>query len=1096
MKTIPPPFPEPQTGRKYWRGLDELADTPEFRQWVEREFPSGASELSDPQTRRHFMKIMGASFLLGGVGLTGCRRPTENILPFSKQPEGYVHGVAQFYATALPTRTGAIPLVVKADEGRPTKIEGNALHPDSNGATDRFAQAAVLGLYDPDRAMQFKQGGKVAAESAVHDALKELSRSAAANGGEGLCFLLERNNSPTRARLQALVSKQFPKARWFIYEPVDFDIYREGATVAFGQPVKPQYQLAGAKRVVSLDCDFLGGEEDLHRTIRDFAKGRKLAQADKAQGQDLMNRLYVVEGLMTLTGANADHHLRVAPSAVVQVAAALAAELAGGEFAAVSAKLGKPAGVDAKWVSECAKDLKAHAGACAVMAGHRQPLTVHLLAHAINAALGNVGKTVELLPAPRPTEAGIVELHKLLTAGSVTNLIIVGGNPVYNAPADLDWRAAQRKAKNVIRLGYCEDETAEVADWTLPLLHFLESWGDARTSDGTLVPVQPLIAPLFRGMTESELLARLAGENAVSGHELVRATFRAETGGDEEAWKKFLHDGFQPGTATKPVSGAVLDSAAIARVLAATTTPAAGGNFEVVFHRDYSVDDGRYSNNGWLQEMPDPITKAVWENVILLSPATYEKLGLKSIGTDIGQREEPVVEVEVNGRKLTGPAWSQPGLADNVIGLALGYGRPKAGRIGTGAGYDAYALRTSLTLNAAPGADVRAVGKTHPISTTQSHWAMEGRPIVREANLGEYLDHPQFATQMNMHEPPGGNRPLYPNPLDEASKKSPYAWGMTIDLNSCVGCQACVIACQSENNIPIVGKNQVGRSREMHWLRLDRYYAGPIENPQVVMQPMLCQHCDAAPCESVCPVNATMHDEDGLNVMAYNRCVGTRYCSNNCPYKVRRFNFFDYHKRPLKDLAGPVYPSPIFHATNGEWDLARWWRNPENASMRPEEEWELLKLAKNPQVTVRMRGIMEKCTFCVQRIQGAKIAQKVKARDTGDVVVPDGTIKTACQQVCPAEAITFGNLKDEQSAVTKAKAGDRTYQVLEFLLTKPRISYLARVRNPNPAMPDYQPTPFSLQEFSARSGNPFESHGGGHGGGHEGETKPVEGGHH
>lgn len=1096
MKTLPPPCPEPETGRKYWRGLDELADTPEFRQWVEREFPAGASELTDPQSRRYFMKIMGASFLLAGVGLTGCRRPEEHILPFSKQPEGYTHGVPHYYATAMPTRTGAIPLVVKSDDGRPTKIEGNALHPDSNGSTDRFTQAAVLGLYDPDRAMQYKQGGKVASETAVHDALKELSKAAAANGGEGLCFLLERSTSPTRARVQALVAKKFSKARWFSYEPVDFDVYREGATVAFGQPVKPQYQLAGAKRIVSLDCDFLGGEEDLHRTIRDFAKGRKVAKADKGQGEDLLNRLYVVEGLMTLTGANADHHLRVAPSAIVQVAAALAAEVAGAEFAALSAKLGKPGGVDPKWISECAKDLKAHTRACAVVAGHRQPLAVHVLAHAMNAALGNVGKTVQLLPAPTPTEGSLADLHKLVEAGSVANLVILGGNPVYNAPADLNWKATQRKAKNVIRLGYYEDETAEVADWTLPLLHFLESWGDARTSDGTLVPVQPLIAPLFRGMTEAEFLARLAGEDTVNPHELVQATFRAETGGDEEAWKRFLHDGFQPGTAAKPVN-ASLDNAGVAKALASVTAPAAGGNFEVVFHRDYSVDDGRYCNNGWLQEMPDPITKAVWENLILLSPATYEKLGLKSIGTEIGQKDEPVVEVEVGGRKLTGPAWSQPGLADNVIGLALGYGRPKAGRIGTGAGYDAYALRTNATLNSAAGADVRAVSQTHPVSTTQSHWAMEGRPVVREANLGEYLDHPTFATQMNMHEPPGGNRSLYPNPLDEASKQSPYAWGMSIDLNSCVGCQACVMACQSENNIPIVGKNLVGKSREMHWLRLDRYYAGPVENPQVVMQPMLCQHCESAPCESVCPVNATMHDEDGLNVMAYNRCVGTRYCSNNCPYKVRRFNFFDYHKRPLKDLAGPVYPSPMFHATNGEWDLLRWWRSPENASMRPEEEWELLKLAKNPQVTVRMRGIMEKCTFCVQRIEQAKIAQKVKARDTGDVVVPDGTIKTACQQVCPAEAITFGNLKDANSAVSKAKAGDRTYSVLEFLLTKPRTTYLARVRNPNPHMPDYQPMPFSLKEYAEKNGNPFAAHGGGHGGAQAHEpAKATEGGHH
>ncbi len=1081
MKTIPPPCPIPATGIRYWRGLDELADTPEFHAWTEREFPAGASELSDPVNRRHFVKIMSASFLLAGLGLTGCRRPEENILPFSKMPPGYIHGVPQYFATAMPTRTGAIPLVAKSHEGRPTMVEGNSLHPDSNGATDHFAQASVLGLYDPDRLMRYHQGANATSETAIQNFLKGFAAKSAANSGDGLCFLVERNTSPSRERLQKLIAAKHPQARWFCYEPVDFDVEREAATLAFGQPVRPLYKLDQAKRILSLDCDFLGGEDDLVRSLRDFSRGRKITTSDKAQGEDLINRLYVVESLLTLTGANADHRLRVAPSQVLAFAAAFAAAMSSGTgFQPVSSSLsqlktvmeslgGQAGSLSHLWISECAKDLSAHAGSCVVLAGQRQPLAVHLLAHAMNAALGNVGKTVLLLPAPAPQAGKIEELAKALTAGQVETLVVLGGNPAYNAPADLEWTIAQRKAKQVIRLGYYDDETSAASDWLIPQLHYLESWGDLRTSDGTLVPVQPLVSPLFQGMTELELLARLGGLEKTSPHDIVRETYASLTGGSEEDWKKFLHDGFQAGSAAKPVE-ANLDWSAVNKVLAATKPAAASADgLEVVFHRDYSLDDGRWNNNGWLQELPDPITKVVWENVVLLSPATFTKLGLKAVDDESGKSLQPLVEITLNGRKVAGPAWALPGMADGVIGLALGYGRQRSGRVGKGTGYDAYALRTAAAAHFATDATLRATGRQHPVSATQSHWRMEGRPIVREANLDEYLEHPDFADGMKMEAPPS-SQPLYPNPLDESSKKSPYAWGLVVDLNSCVGCSSCMMACQSENNIPIVGKSQVGRSREMHWLRIDRYFAGPVESPQVMMQPMMCQHCEAAPCESVCPVHATSHDDDGLNVMVYNRCVGTRYCSNNCPYKVRRFNFFDYHKCPLEDLKGPVYPSPLFHSTNGRWDMARWWDSREESSRRPEDEWNLLKLVKNPQVTVRTRGVMEKCTFCVQRIEEAKIAKKVKARDSGDVVVADGVIKTACQQACPAEAIGFGNLKDPESKVSKLKAQPRNYKVLEFLSTKPRTSYLARVRNPNPKMPGVPKSPYSLQEYEAKGG--------------------------
>jgi molybdopterin-containing oxidoreductase family iron-sulfur binding subunit len=1061
--------------------------------------------MTDPFTRRHFVKIMSASFLLAGLGLTGCRRPVSNILPFGKQPEGYLHGVPQYYATAMPTRGRAIPLVVKSNEGRPTKVEGNALHPDSNGSTDRFAQASVLDLYDPDRAMHFKQAGKVVTQPVALDFLNGLARELADKNGEGLCFLLERSSSPSRARLQELVSGRFPQAKWFVYEPVDFDIHREAATLAFGKPVKPYYRLDQAKRIVALDCDFLGAEEDAQRLIRDFAKGRKIESPDKARGEGLsnrpyveemtfpalaavltgegpINRLYVVESLMTLTGANADHRLRVPPSVVLPVAAALAAEVipqGGGELAAALAALGKPAGVDTKWISECAKDLLAHAGNCVVMAGQRQPLAVHALAHAMNTALGNLGKTVVFHESPVPQERSIGDLARALNASEVDTLVILGGNPVYSAWADLDWAAAQRKARLVLRLGYYEDETFAVSDRAIPQLHYLESWGDAHTSDGTLVPIQPLIAPLFEGLTELELLARLAGLEPNGGYEIVRETFRTLTGGGEEDWKRFLHNGFQEGSAAKPVEVAL----AWAAVKGALPAAAQANGMEVVFHRDYCVDDGRYNNNGWLQELPEPITKVAWDNLVLLSPTTFAKLGLVNQTSGGGTMQASLVKVVLDGREVVGPAWLQPGMADNTIGLALGYGRQRSGRVGSGVGYDAYRLRTSAALHFATGVTLTPVGQLHPVATVQHHWSMEGRPAVREANLEQYYEHPDFAQAMKL-EPPPTTQPLYPNPFDQARKHGLHQWGMAIDLNSCVGCSACVLACQSENNIPIVGKDQVGRSREMHWLRIDRYYAGSPENPQVALQAVLCQHCEAAPCENVCPVNATSHDDEGLNVMTYNRCVGTRYCSNNCPYKVRRFNFFDYNKRPLDQLKGPFYSTPLTHSTDGQWDMIRWLKNQESSS-RPAEEWELLKLAKNPDVTVRMRGVMEKCTYCIQRIQQAEITAKVKARDSGNIEVPEGTIQTACQQACPAEAIAFGNLNDPNSQVSRLKTQQRNYSLLDFLGTKPRTTYLARIRNPNPLMPDYQPLPATWEEYAKQHGDPRERL--------EEEAKPGEG---
>ena len=1057
-------------GPQYWRSLDELSDTPEFRTWLHREFPQGASEWTDPVSRRSFVKLMSASFLLAGLGLTGCRRPEEHIHPFSKMPENYDHGVPQFFATAMPDRNGAQPLLVKSLDGRPIKIEGNPHHPLGQSGTDRFAQASILDLYDVDRAVRFLNSGAPVAKARVFDFLSAQAREAGAAGGDGLCILLSQSSSVSRARLIGAILEKFPRASLYTYEPIDYQVAREAATQAHRAPASddsrtaqglhPFYRLDKAKTVVSLDCDFIGGEEDTSRMIRDFSRARRLAEADATPV-----RLYAAEALMTLTGAAADHRLRLSSSQVGALTAHLAlAVLAkdpspeAGEWVAALRRVPAPAGVKPEWIQQCAADLLANRGAGAVLVGYRQPLAVHVLANVLNRSLGNEGATVEMHLYREPKTGSLEDLATRLNAGQVRTLVVCGGNPVYSAPADFGWKALQRKAKTVIRLAYHEDETALDCDWVAPAAHYLESWGDARTSDGTLVSIQPLIAPLFDGLTELEFLARVAGLEQTNPHEIVRETFRgfSREADSELAWTQFLRDGFLANTAARheehPLHASNIAAFAAALASAPPVAPVKD-SLELVFHRDYRVDDGRYNNNGWLQELPDPITKVTWENVFTMSIRTARELGVYFENKEHASLEVPRARIEWQGRVVEGPVWLQPGQADFTIGLALGYGRAQTGRVGKNSGYNAYALRPSASRHGGVGAKLTPISGTHPIASTQAHWLMEGRPIVREANLEEFRKHPGFAKEMDLdaHEPKDAG--LYPHPQKKHPElKGIHQWGMAVDLQRCVGCSACMMACQSENNIPIVGKGQVARGREMHWIRLDRYYSvapgdTDLGDPQVLTQPMFCQHCENAPCEYVCPVNATVHDDEGLNTMVYNRCVGTRYCSNNCPYKVRRFNFFDYNQRPLDKL----YQGPL--APKGMPDL--------------------VQMVKNPEVTVRMRGVMEKCTFCIQRIEQAKIQRKVAAGASPDVRVPDGTIVTACAQACPAEAIVFGDVSDPESRVSKVKQQSRDYSVLGFLNTKPRVTYGARVRNPNPQMPDYERQPLSLAEYSRLHGDPM-----------------------
>ena len=1063
---------ETETGPKYWRSLGQVADTPEFKSWAAREFPEGASEINLETSRRSFMKYMAASAALTGLSLSSCRREEKNLVPFSRGVEWSVPGKAVFYATSRPHRRGAQPLVVATYDGRPTKVEGNPFHPACLGKTDIHSQASLLDLYDPDRSRHFRHGANVAEEKDFVTALESLLKDA--SDGSGIAFLTEHFTSPTFRRLRDEVAKKMPKAMWAEYEPLGGEEARTANEAAFGKGLRAIPNIAKADAILALDCDFLGFDEGTLEGIAAFSKRRSPEQA--------MNRLYVVENRYTTTGGMADHRLRVQAGKVGAVArqfAEIIANKTGDEsLKSVVAKFPQTSifgSNQGEWIREAAEDFIAKKGTALVLVGYRQPAAVQALVHSINAALGALGTTVvgrKTSSKPGPT---IADLSKGIAAGNVKTLFILGGNPAFNAPADLKFADQLGNVKTVIRHGLYDDETSLVVrggkqNWHVPAAHYLEAWGDGRASDNSILSQQPMILPLYGGWSEIQLLNFIATGKKSEGLDLVQTTFKEIARGiDTESWAKFLHDGFLAGSEAKREPLAL--NATAAADLAAGYK--AGDGIEIVFAPCAKVDDGRHSNNGWLQELPDPITKVTWDNAALLSPATATALGLHAAQGN-GQfvfDNGTWLTIQVNGATLDIPAVIIPGHADDSITIAVGYGRTFEGRVGgregnymshggwgahkSGVGFNAYKLRTSASHYIAHGAKVRknADLKAYPIGITQEHGALEGRgaDVIREGTAELHKHEAGFAKDQHWLHQHGAmdaeaeKRDVKGYPIPQSSYSHPelkdknHQWGMAVDLSICTGCSACMVACQSENNIPIVGKEQVIEGREMHWIRMDRYFVSDmnaredktinISEPRMVMQPMPCQHCENAPCETVCPVNATVHSDDGLNVMAYNRCIGTRYCANNCPFKVRRFNFFDFNERQ-KDT--------VFR-----WNL-----------INEKGMADTLKLSKNPNVTVRMRGVMEKCTFCVQRIQEAKIAAKVKAKDTDKVQVPTDSFQSACQQVCPTNAIVFGNLKDPNSAVTKTKDNPRDYRLFDYIGVNARVSYLARVMNPNPKMPD------------------------------------------
>jgi molybdopterin-containing oxidoreductase family iron-sulfur binding subunit len=999
-----------------WRTLGERENSPDFTAQLGREFSDAAAgrngdEGAEGLSRRDFVRLMGAATALTGVGLTGCRRPEAHLVPFTKAAEWSIPGKFLYYASSMPAPGGAIPLIVTTSDGRPTKLEGNPLHPLSNGSTDAYAQASVLDLYDPQRSKEITLDSAKKSRADLDAFLAKVRSVAGSNGGQGLAILVGKENSPTIDRLHASLTQQFPKLLWVQDEAISSSATVSHFETLLGTGARPFIDFGKADVILAIGSDFLNPGEKGFGSANGFAKRR--------DPKGKMNRLYVAENGFSLTGGMADHRLRVRACDYGDFAAAVATAIAtktgdSNLKALAAAYQGTGATFDPAWINGVADDLVSAKGLGGVTAGYQQPAAVLALAQAMNAALGNAGTIHCVRQTNVKPGAKLADLAEAIKGGSVQALLILGGNPVLTAPSDLDLPNLLAKVPDTLHLSHFADETSKVTHWQVPAAHYLESWGDARSVDGTVCSVQPMILPLWNGISSIEILAALAGEK-VDGPSAVRATFATYSkDSSDAAWHSFLKNGFAAGTAWPVVKPVLNQAAALSFVQSATADKADG--FEVVFLPSSSVYDGRYANNSWLQETPDFVTKLVWDNAALVSPADARALGI---------RDGDWLKLTAGDRSIEAAALIAPGHADKSVSISLGYGRKGVSHVMENVGFDAYPLRSSSNLCFRTGVKVEHLPKVpYVFARTQEHQNMEGRDLAREGTLATFRKNPEFASEMDGELPKPVS--IYPNP----PLTSDLQWGLSVDLNSCIGCNACIVACQAENNIPVVGKDQVRRGRDMAWIRIDRWFASADhkeENLEMIPMAIMCQQCESAPCEAVCPANATVHSEEGLNLMAYNRCIGTRYCANNCPWKVRRFNWFDYNERPLDELYyGPLAPKGMADS---------------------------LKMSKNPNVTVRMRGVMEKCTFCIQRIEEAKIARSVKAGASDVTKTPMTAFKTACQQACPSESIVFGNIKDPESAVSKAKADERTYTSLNYLNTIPRVTYMARIRNPNPAMP-------------------------------------------
>ncbi|WP_148205222.1 4Fe-4S dicluster domain-containing protein [Candidatus Methylacidiphilum infernorum] len=1022
--------------------------------------------------RRTFLKtISAAAMATGTITAGGCRRPEAFLVPYTNSPEWVIPGKATFYATSRQTRNGAEPLLVESHEGRPTHIHPNPHFSDYGVSTQ--TQASILDLYDPDRDGRIIRKGETVSKKEFISFFRERMQQYIDRKGAGLAILSVPIISPTFDRLKADFVEKCPRSTFVFYDPVGNARRNEALKLFYGTSLFPVFHWEKADVILSLGCDFCAGEEGVE-SIRGFARSRKLKDKN-----GLMSRLYVVENRLTVTGSMADHRLALKVSDFESFLLSLCYFLVqqGGydSLKPLVASFGLPAGWGeerTRWIKELARDLHA-AQAPLVVINRMASLREQIIVFALNEAFGQ-RKAIHFIPGIESEGASLEELCEMIKKEEIKELVIIGTNPVYNAPGDLEWPRLQRSLPSVIHFGLLYDETAACADWHVPLNHYLESWGDSRTSKGIYVSQQPLIEPLFGSIGLLELMAFMNGmweaieepepsspsmiaQPQVAGSppfvplpvglQLVRDTFfklfPAATSDKDVSWRRLLHDGYHKESA--PVAVSSLPKWDILQELAQgrKTEGSNADVLELVFYPCPKVDEGSLANNSWLQELPDAVTKICWDNALLLSPGTAKRYGINGRSEDSKKAE--VVRIGSGNKWIEAAVLVVPGHADNSLSIALGYGRKQELRVAAGAGFNAYPLTQSRNFWWIQGLTIQKTNLFYPLAKSQEHQQMHEREIFKIASLDYYRKHPDFASKREADAIPEVS--IYQNPYSDKREKGPaytggvwggpYQWGMVIDLGSCVGCNSCVVACQSENNIPIVGKGQVMRGRIMQWIRIDSYFQGHEEGSQLYFEPMLCQQCENAPCEAVCPVYATVHSKDGLNVMVYNRCIGTRACAANCPYKVRRFNFFDYNKRDVlkKKKIGPFEIGNLYLGPFGDQGSPL-----------------TIQLQRNPNVTVRMRGVMEKCTFCVQRIEEAKIAVLAKAKGSLPQPIPTDRVKTACQAACPAEAIIFGNLADPQSSVSKWKKNERAFRILEELNTRPRITYLARINNPNPSM--------------------------------------------
>jgi len=1024
---------------KYWRSPDQRQITPEYIKSLQDEYSFAAPDQAIGVDRRDMLKLMGASLALAGVG-TACRRPDIKIMPYTKQPEYVIPGLPNYFATAMPAINDSIGIVVESHEGRPTKIEGNPGHSSSLGAANFQAQASVLQLYDPDRSRAprklINEERKTLDWAEWDGFVTDKLSTESGQKGEGLSFLLGSPNSPTVERLIAQLKTKLPLAQWYFYDPLHADSPSVASQSVFGRDLAVLAHLDKAKVLLSVQADpLISGPMSL-RLAREFAAGRKIYTPDQAKG---MNRLYVAESNFSVTGTNADHRVGLASMDTEAFVNALAYELF------VTQKLAWPAsfGSDlrtqfkswtsgskkyAKFLAVVAKDLIQNKGSALVLVGPEQSPVAHALVHLINMALEGLGKTFSLRnSAYTPFSSfsgvsGLAALVEKMNSGTIKTLIIADANPVYASPGDLDFARALAKVNDRIHIGLYEDETAQKCNWHLPLSHFLESWGDTCSYDGTLSIIQPLIAPLHNTRSLVEIFGAMVTDSPVSGYDLVQSSWRGEKGllAKQLDWEKAIHDGFFAMSGTQEFTPTALKGQAFLDLT--KSVPSLGDKVELVFRGDYRVGDGSLANLGWLQELPDPVTKLTWGNALLIGPDLAKKIGIKS-GIKKRIYEAEVVRLKIGEHIVEVPSFVVPGIPDNSVTLNFGYGRTSAGYVGDGIGIDVYKIWPKNGARFVALDKIEATGRFEHLASTQEQFAMNG-DVVQETEILslQNRDPAKVATAAHFEKNPHyAQAKALPDEMTTRWQYNDNKWGMVIDLTSCIGCNACITACQSENNVPVIGAEQVMRGRTMHWLRVDRYFSGPPQTPETIVQPVPCQQCENAPCEPVCPVAATVHDTEGLNAMTYNRCVGTRYCANNCPYKVRRFNYFDYSH------SGNMYVNAV-----------------------DKKRQKLTEMGKNPDVTIRYRGVMEKCSYCTQRIQQAKMVAIRNKKDPNRLA--DNAVIPACAQTCPTDAITFGNLNAPDSRVAKLKEGGRNYVMLEELNTRPRTSYLSKLRNPNPEL--------------------------------------------